>query len=316
MPRPTVFDEPGAKVRLESFPTRPPAKVTKAKAKARFGALNEELFDLQDLLWGAKTHSLLLVLQGRDAAGKDGTVKHLSGGLNPRGVKVTSFGVPSAEEREHDFLWRVHRVAPRLGEVGIFNRSHYEDVLVVRVHELVKKPLWKARYDSINAFESTLAQHGCIILKYFLHISKEEQEKRLLEREKDAVKAWKINVVDWKERDDWGEYTDAYEDAIARCSAPHAPWMVVPADAKWYRNLVVAEAVVAALRPYRKEWLKTLEKVGEQRRAEVAAWRAEHGSKGGGEEIEPKPIPKPRASDKRKRVLEDPAAIVDGSGRA
>jgi PPK2 family polyphosphate:nucleotide phosphotransferase len=316
MPRPIVFDEPGAKVRLDSFSTRPPPKMTKAKAKVRFEALDEELFDLQDLLWGAKTHCLLLVLQGRDAAGKDGTVKHLSGGFNPRGVKVTSFGVPSAEEREHDFLWRVHRVSPRLGEVATFNRSHYEDVLVVRVHQLVKKSLWKARYDSINAFESTLAEHGCIILKYFLHISKEEQEKRLLEREKDPVKAWKINVQDWKERDEWDEYTEAYEDAIARCSAPHAPWMVVPADAKWYRNLVVAESVVAALRPYRKEWLKTLEKVGEQRRAEVAAWRAEHVRKGGGKEIERKPIPKPRPSDKRKRVVEDAAAAADGTGGA
>jgi PPK2 family polyphosphate:nucleotide phosphotransferase len=313
MPHAIVLDEPGAKLRLDSVSTRPPPRITKSKAKARFEALNEELFDLQDLLWGAKTHSLLLVLQGRDAAGKDGTVKHLSGGLNPRGVKVTSFGVPSVEEREHDFLWRVHRVSPRLGEVATFNRSHYEDVLVVRVHQLVKKSLWKARYDSINTFESTLAEHGCIVLKYFLHISKEEQEKRLLEREKDTDKAWKINVLDWKEREEWEEFTEAYEDAIARCSAPHAPWMVVPADAKWYRNLAVSESVVAALRPYRKEWLKTLEKEGEQRRAEVAAWRADHGPQGGGEEIERKPIPKPRPFDKRKRVIEEPAA-ADGSG--
>jgi PPK2 family polyphosphate:nucleotide phosphotransferase len=256
---------------------------------------------------------LLLVLQGRDAAGKDGTVKHLSGGLNPRGVKVTSFGVPSTEEREHDFLWRVHRVAPRFGEVAIFNRSHYEDVLVVRVHEMVKKSLWKARYGSINAFESTLAEHGCIVLKYFLHISKDEQKKRLREREKNPATAWKINVEDWKQREEWDEFTEAYEDAMARCSAPHAPWMVIPADAKWYRNLVVAESVVATLRPYRKEWIKTLEKVGKERSAEVTAWRAEHGPKGGGEEIERKPIPKPRPSRKRRRVIEE-AAGADGSG--
>src|SRR4051812_30965616 len=209
MPNVPLFDEPGAKVRLDDISTRPPAKVSKAKAKARFDSLNEELFDLQDLLWGAKTHSLLLVLQGRDAAGKDGTVKQLSGGLNPRGVKVTSFGVPTTEEREHDFLWRVHRYTPRQGEVGIFNRSHYEDVLVVRVHQLVKKSLWKARYDSINAFETTLAEHGCILLKYFLHISKEEQEQRLVEREKEPSTAWKINVNDWKERDQWDDYTKA-----------------------------------------------------------------------------------------------------------
>ena len=194
----TAFERPGAKVRLESIPTRPPPKMTKAKAKERFESLNEELFDLQDLLWGAKTHSLLIVLQGRDAAGKDGTIKHVAGALNPRGVQVTSFGVPSSDERAHDFLWRVHRVTPRLGELAIFNRSHYEDVLVVRVHELVKKELWKARYDAINAFETTLADHGCIILKYFLHISKKEQEERLLAREEDATKAWKLNVEDWK----------------------------------------------------------------------------------------------------------------------
>jgi PPK2 family polyphosphate:nucleotide phosphotransferase len=269
-----VFDEPGAKVRLESISTRPPPKVTKAKAKARFEALNGELFELQDLLWGAKTHSVLLVLQGRDAAGKDGTVKHVVGALNPRGVKVTSFGVPSAEEREHDFLWRVHRVAPRLGEFAIFNRSHYEDVLVVRVHELVKKALWKTRYDSINAFEAVLAEHGCIVLKYFLHITKEEQKERLLEREKDPSTAWKVNVDDWKQREEWDEFTEAYEDAIARCSAPHAPWMVIPSDAKWYRNLAVAESIAAALRPYRKEWTRTLEREGKERRAEVAAWHA------------------------------------------
>src|SRR5205823_11973704 len=142
-----------------------------------------------------------MVLQGRDAAGKDGTIKHVVGALNPRGVSVTSFGVPSTEERQHDFLWRVHKVAPRLGECAIFNRSHYEDVLVVRVHQLVKKSLWKARYDVINASETTLAEHGCISLKFFLHISEDEQEQRLLEREKEPETAWKVNVNDWKERE-------------------------------------------------------------------------------------------------------------------
>src|SRR3954464_290900 len=145
----TTFDEPGARVRLESISTRPPAKITKGKAKERFESLKDELFELQDLLWGAKTHSLLVVLQGRDTAGKDGTIKHVAGYLNPRGVHVASFGVPAPEERQHDFLWRVHRHAPRHGEFAIFNRSHYEDVLVVRVHDLVPKATWKHRYAHI-----------------------------------------------------------------------------------------------------------------------------------------------------------------------
>src|SRR3954449_9543728 len=199
----TTFDEPGARVRLASISTRPPAKISKGKAKERFESLNDELFELQDLLWGAKTHSLLVVLQGRDAAGKDGTIKHVAGALNPRGVHVTSFGVPSAEERAHDFLWRVHRHTPRLGEVAIFNRSHYEDVLVARVRGLVPKKLWKQRYRHIAGFEELLAEHGTIVLKYFLHISKKEQKKRLLEREDSPQTAWKLNVNDWMERECW-----------------------------------------------------------------------------------------------------------------
>jgi len=315
MPHVTVFDQPGRKVRLESISTRPPSKMTKAKAKARFESLNEELFDLQDLMWGAKTHSVLLVLQGRDAAGKDGTVKHVVGALNPRGVKVTSFGAPSTEEREHDFLWRVHRVAPRLGEFAIFNRSHYEDVLVVRVHELVKKSLWRTRYAAINAFESVLADHGCIVLKYFLHISKEEQEERLLDREKDPATAWKLNVEDWKQRDEWDDFTGAYEDAISRSAAPHAPWMVVPSDAKWYRNLAVAESLAAALEPYKKEWRRTLEIEGKERGAELDAWRKDREEGGAGEEVERRPVPKPRPARKRRPIVQDAdRAAADGSG--
>jgi PPK2 family polyphosphate:nucleotide phosphotransferase len=269
----TVFDAPGAKVRLGDLPTRPPAKIDKAGAKARMEELNQELFALQDLMWGAKTHSLLVVLQGRDAAGKDGTIKHVVGGLNPRGVHVVSFAQPTTEERRHDFLWRVHRRTPQRGEVAIFNRSHYEDVLVVRVHHLVKKSLWKTRYGHINGFESLLAEEGCILLKFFLHISPAEQEQRLLARENDPIDAWKLSVQDWKDRELWDEFTEAYEDAISRCAAPHAPWMVVPSDAKWFRNLAVADAMVSALRPYRKEWRATLEEQGKVARAELEAFR-------------------------------------------
>ena len=228
----TVFDRPGAKVRLERISAEPPKGMTRERAEPRFAELGQELFELQEQMFAAKLSSVLVVLQGRDGAGKDGSIKHVAGCLNPRGVSVASFGVPTAEERSHDFLWRVHRHAPRLGEFSIFNRSHYEDVLVVRVHGLAPKGLWQERFGHIADFEELLAEHGTIVLKYFLHITKQEQEKRLLEREQDPAKAWKLNVNDWKERGYWDEYTEAYEDAISRTAAKHAPWTVVPANAK------------------------------------------------------------------------------------
>lgn len=269
---PTVFDKPGAKIKLASISEKPPKGMTEAAARKEFEALGEELFDLQDLLWGARMHSVLIILQGRDSAGKDGTIKHVAGCLNPRGVHVTSFGAPSPEELEHDFLWRVHKHAPRKGELAIFNRSHYEDVLVVRVHDLVPKSLWKERFDHIRDFEELLAEHGTIVLKYFLHISLDEQKKRLLKREEDPRKAWKINAGDWEDREHWDDYTEAYEEALSRTSTGYAPWTIVPADAKWYRNLVVARSLAEALRPYRKDWQKQLDKVGESKKAELAAW--------------------------------------------
>lgn len=273
-----VFDGSKKKrVRLDDLPTRPPAGMTKDKAAKRLAALGEEMFRLQDLLWGAKQHSMLIVLQGRDTAGKDGAIKHVAGYLNPRGVNVVSFGVPTPEEREHDFLWRIHRHAPRAGEVAIFNRSHYEDVLVVRVNDLVPRSLWKARYDHIRDFEQMLVEHGTLVLKFFLHISKEEQLERLLARETDPVAAWKVNPGDWVEREKWDAYTEAYEAVLERTSTPIAPWQVVPSDAKWYRNLVVAEAVVEALRSRAGEWTATLAARGERARLALAAYRKEHG---------------------------------------
>ena len=268
------FDEPG-KVKLADISEEPPDGVSKHEAKQRVEKLSEEIFELQDWMWGARTHALLIVLQGRDAAGKDGAVKHMSGALNPRGVVVTSFGVPTEEEREHDFLWRVHRHAPRAGRVAVFNRSHYEDVLVVRVKELAPKPVWKERYELINAFERTLAAANTIILKFFLHISKDEQKERLLARERDPADAWKLSVEDWKERQLWDDFTEAYEDAIGRCASADAPWIVVPANSKWYRDLVVVEAVAEALRPHRKEWRKTLDDQGRVLRKDVQEWRKE-----------------------------------------
>lgn len=274
----TVFDKPGRKVRLDDIPAEPPKGMTRKKAEKRFETLERQLFDLQDAMFGAKVNSVLVVLQGRDGAGKDGAIKHVVGCLNPRGVIVTSFGVPTPEERQHDFLWRVHRHAPRLGEFSIFNRSHYEDVLVVRVHGLAPESLWKERFDHIADFEELLAEHSAIVLKYFLHITRDEQEVRLLEREKSPETAWKLNPNDWRERDHWDEYTHAYEDAISRTAAPHAPWTIVPANAKWYRNLVIAESIVEALKVRRKDWEKTLVAMGKAGRAGLEAYRAEPGA--------------------------------------
>jgi PPK2 family polyphosphate:nucleotide phosphotransferase len=270
----TVFRERGGKVRLDDISAEPPAGMTKEKARERLEKLGAEMFTLQEAMWGAKVNSLLVVLQGRDSAGKDGAIKHVAGFLNPRGVSVVSFGAPTLEERQHDFLWRVHRHAPRLGETAIFNRSHYEDVLVVRVRDLAPKSLWKERYGHIADFEELLAEHGAIVLKFFLHITKKEQKERLLEREKSPETAWKLNPNDWVEREYWDDYTEAYQEAISRTAAPHAPWIVVPANAKWYRNLVVAQAVVDALRAHRKDWDKTLDRMGREGRAGLAAYRA------------------------------------------
>ena len=271
----TTFTERGGKLRLDDISAEPPKGMTKEKVAQRFVALGEEMFELQDAMFGAKVNSVLVVLQGRDSAGKDGAIKHVAGCLNPRGVNVVSFGPPTTEERQHDFLWRVHRHAPRLGEFAIFNRSHYEDVLVVRVHSLVREKLWRERYGHIVDFEELLAEHGAIVLKFFLHITKKEQKERLLEREESPETAWKLNPNDWKERDHWDEFTAAYEDAISKTAAPHAPWIVVPANAKWYRNLVVAQAIVDALRGHRKGWKRTLDAMGKKMRAELAAYRAE-----------------------------------------
>lgn len=284
-----VFDKPGAKVRLDDIPAEPPKGMTREKAAKRFAALEKELFELQDAMFGAKVNSVLVVLQGRDSAGKDGAIKHVVGCLNPRGVIVTSFGVPTPEERQHDFLWRVHRHAPRAGEFSIFNRSHYEDVLVVRVHGLAPPAVWGERFGHIRDFEELLTEHGTIVLKYFLHISKKEQEERLLEREESPATAWKLNPGDWKEREHWDDYTAAYEDAISKTAAKHAPWTVVPANAKWYRNLVIAESIVEALRKRRKDWDETLVAMGKAGREGLEAYRAQRAASA--KERKAKPAP-------------------------
>ncbi|PMP84019.1 MAG: polyphosphate--AMP phosphotransferase, partial [Roseiflexus castenholzii] len=258
---------PGMRVRLHDIDPDANGGLNKDEGRARFAELNAELDVMQEELYAAGIHALLLILQGMDTAGKDGAIRNVMLNLNPQGCRVESFKVPTEEELAHDFLWRVHRVVPRKGMVGVFNRSHYEDVLVVRVHSLVPESVWRARYDQINAFERLLADTGTIIVKCFLHISKEEQEQRLLAREKDVSKAWKLSAGDWRERAFWDDYMAAYEEALTRCSTDYAPWYIIPANRKWYRDLAISEALVETLRPYRDDWRRALDAMSRARRA-------------------------------------------------
>ena len=217
------------------------------EARAELDHLVDQIADLQARLYAEDARSLLVVLQGIDAAGKDSSVKHVFSGTNPQGVRVYSFKEPSNEEAAHDFLWRTHRATPRRGHITIFNRSHYEDVLVPRVHRTVPRKVLRKRYDRINDFERLLTENGTLIVKFFLHISKGEQRRRLLERLDDPEKCWKFAEGDLAERALWDRYVVAYEKLLTRCSTSHAPWYVIPADHKWYRNLAVASVLVGAL---------------------------------------------------------------------
>jgi len=200
--------------------------------------------ELQYLLYAENKRAALVVLQAMDAGGKDGTIRTVMGPMNPQSCKVTSFKGPTDEERAHDFLWRVHRFVPRKGEVRIFNRSHYEDVLIVRVHNFVPKSIWSKRYEQINNFEKLLVENDIHVLKFFLHISKDEQHKRFKERLDDPTKHWKAEPADFNERKYWDEYTQAYEDVLTKCSTNYAPWYVIPANHKWFRNLAISEIMV------------------------------------------------------------------------
>ena len=265
-------DKPG-RIDLEKVATAQDGGMTKEEGLARFAKMAPDLYRLQELLYATGTHSLLIVLQGRDTAGKDGSLKAVAGAMNPVGTQIASFKVPSANELAHDFLWRVHAQAPAKGEAVFFNRSHYEDVLAVRVHKLAPEEVWKKRFDHINAFEKLLTDNKTIVLKFYLHISKAEQEQRLREREQDPSDAWKLNVGDWKERDFWNDYTRAYDDILEKCATPHAPWFIVPADKKWFRNIAIGEAIIETLNPYCERWEKALAETGHARRTELEAFR-------------------------------------------
>lgn len=220
----------------------------KEDAAPQLEKLNNELEALQELLFAEHKRRVLIVLQGMDTSGKDGVIRHVFEGVNPQGVRVASFKVPTAEELDHDYLWRVHKQTPAKGEIVIFNRSHYEDVLVVRVHALAPTEVWKRRYDQINAFERLLAEEGTTILKFYLHIDQDEQKERLQARLDEADKRWKFNPGDLKERALWGEYRQAYEDVLSKTSTEWAPWFIVPANRKWFRNLVIADVLVGTLK--------------------------------------------------------------------
>ena len=219
----------------------------KSDASPRLLQLRQRLSELQERLYAEHARSVLLVFQAMDTGGKDGAIKNLLTGVNPAGVHVTSFKSPSTEDLSHDFLWRIHARTPNRGHIGVFNRSHYEDVLITRVHGQIDEKIWKRRYEDINNFEALLSHNGTVVLKFFLHISKGEQARRLQARLDDPAKHWKFDPDDLKERAQWGVYQEAYEDAIRHCSPAHAPWFVVPADQKWARDLAITEIVVAAL---------------------------------------------------------------------
>lgn len=242
--------KPGKRVNLKEWDPGDTSALdgSEEEAEDRLVKLNRQLEDLQELLYAEGKRRLLVVLQAMDTGGKDATIRHVFEGVNPLGVKVASFKVPTQEELGHDFLWRVHKQTPAKGEITIFNRSHYEDVLVVRVHKLVPPDVWRGRYARISDFERILADEGTTTLKFFLHISKGEQKKRLQARLDERDKRWKFNVGDLKERKLWSAYMRAYEDAIGKTSTRWAPWYIVPADHKWYRNLVVATIMVETLK--------------------------------------------------------------------
>lgn len=240
--------KPGKKVKLKSIDTNDAGKFkSKEEAAAPTAKLLERLAELQERLYAGANKALLVIFQAMDCGGKDGSIEHVFSGVDPQGCSVSSFKVPTSLERAHDFLWRHHCACPPKGIIGIHNRSHYEAVLVERVHEIAPKAVWSKRYDRINSFEHNLVAEGTTVVKFFLHISREEQKERLEARLADPSKHWKFNVGDLAERKRWDDYQEAYEDAISNCSTDDAPWFVIPADKKWYRNYVLSKIMVDVL---------------------------------------------------------------------
>ena len=267
----------GARVQLTDFDPAFKGRHSKSHALRKTQELCETMGELQQKLFAERKRSLLVCLQALDAGGKDGVIKHVVGSMNPEGCDVANFKEPTQEELAHDFLWRVEARTPKRGEVAIFNRSHYEDVLIVRVHNLVPKEVWSKRYDQINDFERRLSANGTHMLKFFLHISKEEQLRRFEQRLDDPAKRWKISESDYSEREYWDEYVRAYEDALVKCNTEDAPWFVIPSDHKWFRDLAASEIIVATLESMKIQVPKPAVNIGDIRRKyHSAAKRDKH----------------------------------------
>ena len=261
------------KVDLGDYDPADTAGLKKEQANARLEKLGEELRELTNLLTFSGLNALLVVFQGRDASGKDGSIRKVLEFSNVLASRVEGFKVPTDEERNHDFLWRIHQAAPRRAQIALFNRSHYEDVIAARVHKLVPEDKLAARYDHINAFERLLADNDTLLVKFYLHVSREEQYQRLREREEGPLTAWKLSPGDWRELPLWKDTTRAYEDALARCSSKELPFYLVPADKKWFRNLAVVERLVLTLRPHRQRWLDHLARRAKEAIAEIEVLR-------------------------------------------
>jgi PPK2 family polyphosphate:nucleotide phosphotransferase len=241
--------KPNQKIKLAEIDPEDIGEFTdKNKAKKLLDKNIAQMVELQNVLYAEGKHALLIILQAMDAGGKDGTIRSIMSGVNPQGVQVTSFKAPTPEDLAHDFLWRVHKAVPPRGMIGIFNRSHYEDVLIVRVRNLVPKQMWQKRFEHINHFEQLLVDSGVTILKFYLHISKKEQKERLQARISEPNKRWKFNPSDLDTRTQWNDYMQAFEDVFEKCSPKDAPWYIVPANKKWYRNLVISETIVETLK--------------------------------------------------------------------
>jgi PPK2 family polyphosphate:nucleotide phosphotransferase len=253
--------KPDTRVNLHDFDpdSRSEFGGTKKDAEEELKEIEKELDDLQERLYAEGKHAVLFVIQAMDTGGKDGTIRKVFGNLNPAGCRVASFKAPTSTELAHDYLWRVHAVLPRRGEIGVFNRSQYEDVLVVRVHNLVPQEVWERRFDQINAFEKMLSEEGTTIVKFFLHISKEEQKERLEARLQDPGKHWKFNAGDLRERALWKDYQEAYQDVLSKTSTVDAPWYIIPANRKWYRNVIVARVVRDTLKGLNPQYPQTTE---------------------------------------------------------
>jgi len=257
--------KPDSKINLQKYSTNDSAGLkSKDDAKDQLQKNIEKMTELQDKLYASDKYSVLLIFQAMDAAGKDSTIKHVMSGLNPQGTQVYSFKQPSKEELDHGFLWRIQKVVPERGRIGIFNRSHYEEVLIVKVHnllkyqqipeELVDKNIWESRYEQIREFEKYLFKNGTLVLKFFLHVSKDEQKKRFLDRIDDPSKNWKFSSADVEERKFWNDYQKAYEEAISATSTNYAPWYIIPADKKWFARLLVSEIIIDKLKKLNIEY--------------------------------------------------------------